>query len=194
MATNQPVALRPNVFQANQRGQFKELIAGAGSQIFKVNKEGIFAGENNYTGAPLKISYAGVLNLGLTTGSSININGTSGTISLKYNNAVKGTIAGFITASHSEDSYVRLAAQSGRTITLMESMIEINGTLNPYDDIACSIGASGLRWNEVWAKSVIAFGTGSKFSCQGSDGIDAGFDTADGKRANFKGGILYSLS
>jgi len=62
MATKpQAVALRPNIFQANQRGQFKELIVGSGARIFKSNAEGVFLGATNYTNAPLKMSYGGVL-------------------------------------------------------------------------------------------------------------------------------------
>jgi hypothetical protein len=39
----------------------KEIQVGAGSTVFKVNKEGLFLGADNYTDAPFKISFAGVM-------------------------------------------------------------------------------------------------------------------------------------
>lgn len=160
-------------YNLNQIGHFKQLVSGAGSKVFKVNDSGVFAGAASYGSAPFKLSYAGVLSTGLATGPSITMNGSAGTITLKYNNTSKGTISGYVTAKHSEDSYVRLSAISGRTLTLMESMIECDGNFMPADDIGSSLGSSSLRWNDVYAKSHIAWGTGAKFSINGSDGVGA---------------------
>lgn len=46
-----------------QQTQFKELYAGAGSNIFKVNAEGLFMGATNYTNAPFKVSWAGAVTM-----------------------------------------------------------------------------------------------------------------------------------
>lgn len=192
-----------NPFEVNQLGNFKELSAGAGASIFKVNKEGVFLGATNYTSGLIKFGYTGNARFGGATGPSIGITGSSGQISLQYDNASTGTIDGYTTEG-SEVSYIRITAVSERSIKLKNSYIEFNGDLKPATDIGYSLGSTALRWNDVYAKTVVTWGTGSKFSCQGSDGITESlqFITALDKQGDdyykkartleFKGGILTS--
>lgn len=197
MAKENPVALK-----LNQRAIFKELIVGAGSTIFKSNAEGVFLGSTNYSSAPLKMSYAGVFYatsgtiagnfvVGSSTGESVLINGSAGNISLQYDGAATGTIDGYTTEG-AETSYIRIIASgSGRSIKLKDSFIEINGDLRPATDIGYSLGNAGLRWNDVYAKTVVAWGTGSKFSIQGSDGLSAKLKDSTGTEiAEIKGGLI----
>jgi len=185
MAKENPVALK-----LNQRANFKELRVGAGESQFSALSGWVWGGGSTPTNAKFTIdlttgalvtegtinaiagSITGDLLVGTSTGSSVLIKGTTGVLNLQYNGVAKGTISGYINASHSEDSYVRLSATSGRTLTLMESMIECGGNFNPATDFGSSLGAYNLRWNDVYAKSIIAHGTGAKFSINGSDGQD----------------------
>lgn len=66
-------------YNYNQIGHFKELVAGAGSKVFKVNSAGIFAGAASYGSAPFQLSYAGALNATGVTISGV-ITATSGSI------------------------------------------------------------------------------------------------------------------
>jgi hypothetical protein len=215
-------------YKVNQIGHFKQLVAGAGAKVFKVNDSGVFAGAASYGSAPFKLSYAGALTatganitgtvnatagsitgdllVGTALGESVLIKGSTGKIVLQYNNTAKGTITGYINQAHSEDSYIRLSAISGRTLTLMESMIECGGNFNPASDFGSSLGQSALRWNDVYAKSIIAHGTGAKFSINGSDGQDESFAVVTNTRMDgstlqhkkitmtFSKGIITNLS
>ncbi len=53
---------------------FKELTAGAGSNVFKVNSEGMFLGATKFASAPFRVNYSGAV-----TASNVTI--TGGTIS-----------------------------------------------------------------------------------------------------------------
>lgn len=65
---------------------FRELSAGAGSELFKVNKDGVFVGATNFVDAPFSVDFLGAL---VASGATI-----SGTI-----NATSGTFSGTITVS-----------------------------------------------------------------------------------------------
>lgn len=77
--------------------KFNEFSSGSGTTTFKANKDGVFAGDNNYQDAPWKLSYDGVntvgtngeividgpnnkITVGGTSGSDIVIDGATGTI------------------------------------------------------------------------------------------------------------------
>lgn len=63
---------------------FRELKAGGGSKLFKVNAEGLFMGADNFTAAPFKASFAGAFT---STSATITgaINATSGKIGTATN-------------------------------------------------------------------------------------------------------------
>jgi hypothetical protein len=75
-------------YNVNQIGHFKQLVAGAGSKVFKVNDSGIFAGAVSYGSAPFKLSYAGAL-----TATGVDITGTI--------DATGGAITGDLTVTGS---------------------------------------------------------------------------------------------
>jgi hypothetical protein len=52
---------------------------------------------------------------------------------------------------------------------------------------------STKRFNEIWGKKIIAWGIGSLFSCQGSDGNTGTFTSADGKDITVVGGIVTGI-
>lgn len=62
--------------------KFNEFSSGAGATTFKANKEGIFAGADNYTDAPWKLSYTGVNTIG--PNGEILIDGPNGTITTNH--------------------------------------------------------------------------------------------------------------
>lgn len=85
-----------------------ELWVGGGNTTFRANREGVFAGASNYTNAPFKVSYAGVLS---ATGASI-----SGTLT-----ATGGSITGDLNVTGSLSS----GDDSGRTIKIGSGKISI---------------------------------------------------------------------
>lgn len=48
---------------------FKEISVGAGSTIFKANAEGVFAGATNFTDAPWKVDYNGLMTFSMGSGN-----------------------------------------------------------------------------------------------------------------------------
>lgn len=48
---------------------FKEISVGAGSTIFKANSEGVFAGATNFTDAPWKVDYNGLMTFSMGSGN-----------------------------------------------------------------------------------------------------------------------------
>lgn len=78
-----------------------ELWVGGGNTSFRVNREGVFCGATNYSDAPFKVSYAGVLT---ATGASISgaITATSGSITGDM------TVTGSLTAGSSSASQVKI--------------------------------------------------------------------------------------
>lgn len=71
---------------------FKELSVGAGTDVFKVNKEGVFAGGTSFRSSPWNLTFTGVMGLGTDTGSSIILDGNTGILSMGYNGTQYGTI------------------------------------------------------------------------------------------------------
>jgi len=112
------VQVEPDVFEKDENiakiSNFKEFQAGAGSNVVKINKEGLFAGATNFTAAPFSVNFNGSMNAttgtfsgalsgatgtfsgtitsGGTTGSRIILDGSSGTALFSYNNVQYGTI------------------------------------------------------------------------------------------------------
>ena len=64
----QPISVDYNY---NKIGHFKELVTGAGSQVFKVSNAGVFAGSTDFNSAPFSVSFRGIL-----TASGAIIEGT----------------------------------------------------------------------------------------------------------------------
>lgn len=61
---------------------FREISVGAGTDIFKVNSEGVFAGANDYSTAPWRVNFQGVQTL---DGSLVKLQ-------FKYNGVQSGSI------------------------------------------------------------------------------------------------------
>lgn len=76
---------------------FAELSAGAGSEMFKVNKDGLFMGADNYTDAPVKVAFNGNFTFGSVSANKyIQWDGSTFTIrgSLNADDISGGTITG----------------------------------------------------------------------------------------------------
>lgn len=71
----------------------KRIRAGAGSEQFQVNSDGLFLGADNFADAPFKVTYAGVLSAtGATVRGTINADDiTAGTLSGRTVKATGGT-------------------------------------------------------------------------------------------------------
>ena len=216
---NEPTPVRENFI--NKIGNFRMLTAGAGNTVFKINPNGIFAGAGKMSDAPFRLSYSGDLiansltssNItatggsivgptfktaepGAATGSSVTIaGGTNQSIQL-YNNLTQvGLISGLQTAIGAETEYIKISSPvSGRFLSIRASKIACEGDFVPNTEFASSIGQSSQRWNEVWAKSIIASGTGAKFSINGSDGANASETGVTNFDITIIGGIITSFT
>lgn len=60
---------------------------------------------------------------------------------------------------------------SGREIFDDADDVGFKGNIRPSADDTYECGKSDRRWNALWAKTVVAYGSTAKFSCNGSDGI-----------------------
>jgi len=107
-------------------------------------------------------------------GSAVVIEGGNNQIIKLYYNATNvGTISGLTTAVGAETEYLKIAASSGRFISLRGSEIAFDADLvmsGTHD-----IGQQAQPWHAVWAKSVVAYGSGAKFSINGADGDSGSF-------------------
>jgi hypothetical protein len=131
--------------------QFKGLNSGAGSNIFKTDKSGVFVGGNKYATAPFRLDYNGNIRMGPLTDAGIGFNGSTGTVDFYWDNAKVGFISGFIDGGdNSEECYVYIKGTSDRYIKVQESMISINGNLNPSADSSYTLGTTGTRWSNVY--------------------------------------------
>lgn len=143
---------------------------------------------------------------GLATGSAVVLTGgINQIIKLYYNTANVGTISGLQTIIGAETEYIKIYAQSGRFISLRDSEISFDGDLvmsGTHD-----LGQQAQPWHAVWANSVVAYGSGAKFSINGSDGDDVNanqFVTSirykddklqfRGRALTFIGGIMTGMS
>ena len=153
-----------------------ELWVGGGNTSFRANREGIFCGANNYTNAPFKVNYAGI----------VSLNGNSGSASINFLNS--STLQGFIRPDSSKNLVIGSnssvyftdlsgnpnvqiagdgsynmsngAAQinwaTGRSIYQDGSAIRIAGDLAPGSDYGNDCGTTSRRWNNLRAKYVTA--------------------------------------
>jgi hypothetical protein len=136
-------------YQYNQIGHFKELTAGAGTKVFKVNTSGVFAGSSSYGSAPFRLSYSGAL-----YASSVDIIGkitaTSGSFSGTLD-AASGTFSGQLvaaTGSVSGDFLVSgslYSDSSGWRTKLSDGQVEFlkSGTSKGF--MRYSIGNDGIQ-------------------------------------------------
>lgn len=74
---------------------FRELSAGAGSSVFKVNADGVFIGAETYASAPFKVNYAGNFTVG-SGSNSVTWNGSTLAVrgSLNADDITAGTLVG----------------------------------------------------------------------------------------------------
>lgn len=84
-----PIILENSPYAVGSIQHFKEVSAGAGNTIWKVNSEGQFMGANNYTDAPWRVSYTGVQRLGAN--GEIVLDGPNGTITVGSSTVIDGT-------------------------------------------------------------------------------------------------------
>lgn len=85
----------------------RELSVGAGTDLFKVNREGVFVGAASFSSAPLRIPFTGVLT---ATGAIISgtITATGGTISGDV------TVSGSLVVGDSGSYHLKLNGSNGR--------------------------------------------------------------------------------
>jgi hypothetical protein len=189
----------------------KNIQVGAGTTQFQASKDGIFLGAEKFADAPFSVdmdgnlkSTAGTFSGNVTggtlrttipasgTGSAVVIDGGNDKIiKLYYNTDNVATISGLKTVFGAENEYIKIWAMSDRSLSIRDSGTFSDGTLYPLTDISHSLGSLTTRWNELWAKTIIAWGTGAKFSCNGTDGNDADFNLIcaldyDGSQLRYK--------
>lgn len=180
--------------KVNQLANFKELSIGSGARILKANMEGAFLGATKFSTAPLKLYYDGKIYSGVSSTSSILIDGSDGAIYFKYNGTTRGEIYGWQQDVEGENEGLVVGATSGAQLRFRISNVGCNGNFNPAESDTFTMGNTGNYWSEIWANKIVATDTGGLFSCQGSDGIDGTFGYTDDNDQDhtleFKGGIL----
>jgi hypothetical protein len=119
---------------------------------------------------------------GLATGSAVVIEGgINQIIKLYYNTVNVGTISGLQTSVGAETEYLRISASSGRFISLRGSEIAFDADI--VQSGTHSVGQQAQPWDSIWAKSVVAYGSGAKFSINGADGQSNSFGIVTNIRA-----------
>ena len=119
-------------------GIFTELKIGAGENVFRVTKDGIFLGASNYNNAPFQVSMAGTVKMSsLSIGSLISIQGWqfSGTFSATDYNTVAWS-AGTVTLSCGASFSINAGSTGNMTerkyiyldIPISETELQITGT------------------------------------------------------------------
>lgn len=158
--------------------QFKELNVGSGANVFKANREGIFAGAVNYSTAPFKLSYAGVIKIQPdNSGFGIQLSGTDKQIQF-YNGSTKlGSIFTYETSPYGiqidglAGSEVKLTLGNetrlvAKTVS-SKAVIEFYGTqqiysevgrplgfatdISPQTDNGNNLGSTTYHWGKVYA-------------------------------------------
>lgn len=135
-----PKGLQPPKNDFNQRGHFYELFSGSGTNVFKVNYQGLFMGGNNFDDAPFSIDYnglmtatdgfikgdftvTGTITAGSPTGSEIKLDGTTGKIEFYYNEDLLGDVLadlnGNISFYSTNDLY--FGSQTGQILRLVDT-------------------------------------------------------------------------
>jgi len=111
----------------------KELTVGAGSTVFKINKEGVFCGADNYTDAPFSLSFQGSLKA--TTGTF------SGTLS-----AAAGSLGAITIGSNAwhVDSSGNMWWGSSSTYAGATYKISAAGVANLSGIVAASVAAENI--------------------------------------------------
>ena len=114
-----------------------------------LNADDIVAG--TITGRTLQTTTPGV-----STGRSVVITGgTNKDINFYYDSTLQSYIGGYVDGDNGEDAYMKIQAASGRYIKLCQSMISINGNLNPSSDNNYTLGSAGQRWSVGWFEDVV---------------------------------------
>lgn len=112
-------------------------------------------------------------------GSSVVIEGGNNKIIKLYFDALNvGTISGLQTIVGAETEFVNIEALSGRKISLRQSEIALDGdvvAIGTHD-----LGQAAQPWHTTWSTNIVAWGSGAKFSCNGSDGNNANFNVITG--------------
>ncbi len=168
---NNPVAVRKNTVQGiNEFGNFKQLIVGAGSTIFKSNKEGVFAGGVNYSSAKLKISYTGNLGLagrldflyGSTSKGAIYVN-SSGIVTIES----LGSAGAWFT--NTSQFYVKndIVSQNGKIIAYND-IISQHGSISALTDIYSTGGSMHTNGHDIYADDASVWCYKDMYSTHGS--------------------------
>jgi hypothetical protein len=149
MGTGLPLGVQN---QTNQIGQFKQLIIGAGSNVFKANTSGIFCGQTNYSAAPLRWDYSGNFYASSAIISG-NITATGGSITGSFDITTTG---GQIKA------YNDITSTHG-AINAYNGFSSSNGGLSVYNDIVSTHGGLTIQ-NDIVGHGKLTIGDDSTFS------------------------------
>jgi hypothetical protein len=161
-------------YNVNQIGHFKQLVAGAGAKVFKVNDSGVFAGAASYGSAPFKLSYAGALTatgvditgtidatggaitgalyvsgtltLGSVSGLQVKLKGDTGEIDFLYNNSNVGKILGINSGdlAITADKSLYLTADSDKQVLMLVGAAETGVSVG---DVWLRTASSKLYWS-----------------------------------------------
>jgi hypothetical protein len=126
---------------------------------------------------------------GLATGSAVVITGGMDQIIKLYHNTTEvGSISGLQTVVGAEVDFLKIYAQSGRFLSLRGSEIACDGDF--VQSGTHSLGQQAQPWDSLWAKSVVAYGSGAKFSINGADGQSNSFGIVTNIRSQTTQGRL----
>lgn len=108
-----PFVVPPPQQDYNKIGHFMQLVVGAGTQVFKANSAGVYAGSGDFSSAPFRIGYNGsfVATNATITGSIYATAGTfTGTIYAQAGD-ISGdlTVSGSLKTSYSSNQAVKIA-------------------------------------------------------------------------------------
>jgi len=147
MGTGLPLGVQN---QTNQIGQFKQLIIGAGSNVFKANTSGIFCGQTNYSAAPLRWDYSGNFYASSAIISG-NITATGGSITGSFDiTTTGGQIKAYndITSTHGKVKAYNDFYSSNGGVDVLNDINSRNGSIHAQNDIYTDHGvgrfANGL--------------------------------------------------
>lgn len=205
---------KPEVFEQSQPSttnsiqHFAELSAGSGSQIFKVSKDGIWAGSQYYADAPFKISWAGIASmigayLFSDDGSGFQLEITAGKIAFKKSGSQKAyiktgsdglslqlscsgivyltDIAGTPNISFDQNGVISFSGESGKIQWPSGRKITSDGSSITIDGNALATG--GMR----------STGYTTRVGSTDYSGDNGTFTDADGKTVRVRGGIITNL-
>lgn len=138
-------------YNINQIGHFKQLIAGAGANIFKANDFGVFAGAGKYSSAPFRLGYngniytTGTIRGGSASGLEVEVDGVNGKINFYYNSSRVGYLVGINTGDMALDADKDLYFSANKTQSLM--IVGATAGSATSGDIWLRAGGSKIMWS-----------------------------------------------